>query len=109
MSLKRLALTIKKLSPSNKRMLYYTALIAVAIFGYQYMVKDMTNQSPIAWVLKSNITLNLILLVFGWGVVSDNLAKDKKWGKTKSWVVFLIGLFVIMVTLRLAGMSTIFG
>lgn len=101
--------TIKRLSPSNKRLIYYIVPIIIALFGYQYIVKTMSNQSPVSIILESNITLNLILLVFGWGVVSDNIAKDKKWARSKSWFVFLIGLFLIMVMLRLSGSKTIFG
>ena len=59
-------------------------------------------------VTKTNMTLNFLLLFFFYGVLCDRLTK--KMSKRKGWVIWGIGLVILMLFFRFAGgYETIFG
>ena len=105
MNLRSIALITRKWLALNS-----TAVMLVLTLAAIYPTyKVLTNQSPIAVVSLNQVTLNLVILWGLWGWYSEALGKQKQWSKRKSWTVFVIGMVLIMVALRLGGMESAFG
>lgn len=86
----------------------YVILPAVVFFSYPLVRDIMISQEGTFWAVISGVTLNIILLYFIWGVLSDKLTKGKS--KRYSWTVFFIGIFVLTLIFRfVGGLETILG
>ena len=84
------------------------AVIAVVALSYAYMVNALTAVSSVFTAVEGGVTVNLILLYFFWGVMSDRIGKGRS--RAFGWVVFCIGLAAITLTMRFAGgMHTLLG
>lgn len=78
--------------------------IPAYIYARQIMITNLTW----AYVTRSNITLNFVLFLFLWGVISTRLTKTKK--QVIQWGVFVGGLTVIILFFKfIGGYQTIFG
>lgn len=86
---------------------YLTAALACTA-AYYPVRAVMTDQSTSYMALTSDVTVNLILILFFWGVTSDRLTKS--WPKWKGWALFFVGMAVLILFFRLVGdVRTIFG
>jgi len=83
-------------------------LIAGAIISYIPAKNIMTDESPYFYVVMSNITLNFVLFIFLWGIVSDKITKGKS--RRYSWIFWGIGMIAIVMFFKfVGGFPTIFG
>jgi hypothetical protein len=92
--------------------LWIVIYIAVGLgIGFCYLParEHMASQTAWAWIIKSNITFNFILIFFIWGLLCDKISKEKGWktnGK-RSWIMFFIGIVLLVFVFRfLGGMPT---
>lgn len=100
---------IKRLWVLNNHAFIYITTIVLAVVSASSIHSVMIEQSPIAYISVSNITLNFILLLGFWGYFTEWYAKKKKWGKKKSMVFWAVSTLIVFVLFRLCGMETIFG
>lgn len=85
-------------------------VMALLVLLAMIPVYNVVTQQDAVYVVSANqVTLNLVILWGLWGWYSDVLGKQKQWSKRKSWTVFIIGMVIIMVALRLGGMESAFG
>lgn len=109
MNLQTTARSIKKLFQSSS--FWYPFGILSVLASLPIMVRTMSNQSPIAMVNASPITLNMVILWGAWGFLSDAIGNKRGWGKNslKTWGLFLVGLAIIFGVMRLSGIETRWG
>jgi len=95
---------------TNKRWaLVYIAVGLGVGFSYLPARTHMASQWAWTWIVKSNVTLNFILIFFIWGLLTDKISKDRGWSTSgkKSWGLFLVGIvFLIFVFKYLGGYPT---
>jgi uncharacterized membrane protein YcjF (UPF0283 family) len=77
-------------------------ILAVAT-GLTYLIaRDMMiTTRPWLYVVQSNVTLNFVLFLFGWGVTSEQLTKGKT--RRAQWIVFGIGMIAIILFFKFVG------
>lgn len=86
----------------------YSLLILTTVSGYWFVREVMTDQQTWFLAMKSNITLNFVLLFFFYGILCDRLTK--KVSKKKAWMVWGGGLLILLLFFRfVGGYETIFG
>lgn len=85
----------------------YCIIVAGVVFAYGPTKELMIRQDAWVQIVRSAMSVNLFLFLFMWGVVSERVTKGMP--RKKGWIVWGIGLAVIIGTLRLAGLPTIFG
>jgi len=99
---------IKEIARKDRYILLYYALVAVLIGICYFPAREiMIRQTAWIEVMKSNVTLNFVLFFLLFGVVCDKLTKGMP--KRKAWLIWGIGLLVLIILFRSAGMDTIFG
>ena len=79
----------------------YTVAGAAAILFYVPAREHMIVQDAWVWIIKSNVTFNFILFFFLWGMLSDKMTK--KLAKWKGWLVWGIGLIIIVLAFHFLG------
>ena len=62
---------------------------------------NMITQNTWLYIIESNITLNFVLFLFMWGVVSDRITKGKP--RKVQWIVFGVGMIAIILFFRFVG------
>ena len=88
--------------------LAYVTIGCLMIPAYWYGRDTMLWFDSYVTITKTNMTLNFLLLFFFYGVLCDRLTK--KMSKRKGWIIWLIGLVLIMILFRfVGGYATIFG
>jgi hypothetical protein len=86
----------------------YSLIIVTAASGYWFVRSVMIDQQTWFVVLKSNITLNFVLLFFLYGVLCDKITK--RVSKKKAWMVWGAGLLILLLFFRfVGGYETVFG
>ena len=90
---------------NKKWALVYVAVGLGVAFSYIPARTHMISQWAWTWIIKSNITINFILIFFIWGMLSDRISKDKGWSTTgrKSWLLFFVGIAVLIFVFRALG------
>lgn len=88
---------------SIKQKLIYLVLFILTIPSYIYARSILLNQDTFYTTHIGGFTMNMLLLMFLWGVYSE-----KTWKGKKGWIIFALGLGVIMTVLSLAGVETRF-
>ena len=85
----------------------YSLLAIGAIASYPSAHKIIIDQSCMFISVISNVTLNLILVFFMWGVIADRLTK--RYPKWIGWTVWGIGMVCMILFLaKGAGIETRF-
>jgi len=86
-----------------KWLVLFPIVAGLTVFAYPYARAIMIKQETSFTAVLSNIpgTLNFILLFFLWGLMSDKLTK--RMSKRKGWLVFLAGIFVLILFFQLVG------
>lgn len=86
----------------------YIVIAIVAGLSYLPAREVMKLQTAWVWVIKSDITLNFVVLFFLYGYLCDKFTKG--WSKKRAWLVWGIGLAVLIFIFRFLGnMPTIWG
>lgn len=88
--------------------LVFAVVAILAVVSYQPARELMTMQY--AWIIvkKSAITVNLMLLLFLWGVTADRVTKNR--ARWKGWMLWGLGFAAIIVAYSVIGQyDTIFG
>lgn len=99
----------KSLAESKLFLPVVFGIVAIlSVLAYMPAREVMTFSKPYFYITKSNITLNFVLFLFLWGVVSDWITRRRtKWVQ---WLVFAGGLVVLILFFRfVGGFPTIFG
>lgn len=83
---------------------YIVAGVGVGL-SYFPAKAHMIAQDAWIWVVKSNVTVNFILLFFIWGMLTDRISKDKGWSTNgmKSWGMFFVGIIVLVTIFTVFG------
>ena len=101
---------MKKMASLLNKIPIWAVYIAIAIgvvLSYQLVRATLIVQDIWIFVIKSNVTLNFVLLLFLWGVTADKWTK--KMSKKKGWLIWGIGFLVIIVVYKfIGGYETIF-
>lgn len=85
----------------------YILLIVGIALSYIPAKSVMILQTAWIWIMSSTVTLNFVILFFLYGLVCDKYTKNMS--KRKAWIIWIVGMLVLVVLLRILGMSTIFG
>jgi hypothetical protein len=87
--------------------LYIWYIIAGVATGIAYLPAraHMIAQNAWLWVIQSNVTLNFVLIFFIWGMLTDRISKDRGWktSSLKSWMLFFIGIAVLITIFSVIG------
>lgn len=86
------------------------AITALASAGLYYSARHEMTFFNTQWlrVIKSPLTVNLVLFLFGFGVLADRWTK--KMPKWKGWLIWGAGMLVIILIFRfIGGNKTTFG
>lgn len=87
--------------------LYVLVAIVAGLF-YLSAREIMKVQTAWVWVVRSDITLNFVVLFFLYGLLCDRYTKGQS--KKKSWVIWGGGLAILVLAFKFLGdMPTIFG
>ena len=103
---------MKSIANTSKKwlLLNHEPIVAALVLLAMIPVYNLVTQQDAVYRVSANqVTLNLVILWGLWGWYSEALGKQKQWSKRKSWGVFVLGMVVIMVALRLGGMESAFG
>lgn len=84
-------------------------LTALMIPSYIWMRQTLISQATSYRAIISDFNINMVILLGLWGWWAEKLEKRKKWSKRKGWIVWGVGMVVLMTVLRLGGSATIFG
>ena len=86
------------------------ALVYIAVglgIGFSYIPArtHMISQWAWTWIVKSNVTLNFILIFFIWGLLCDKISKERGWSTSgsKSWLLFLVGIIALIFIFKVLG------
>ena len=105
-------MNLKSIANTSKKwlLLHHELIVAGLVLLAMIPVYNVVAKQPAVYEVSANqITLNLVILWGLWGWYSEALGKQKQWSKRKSWTIFVIGMVIIMVALRLGGMESAFG
>jgi hypothetical protein len=97
------------------KMLWVFIISIGVIVSYNYAVDIMKTQIIADRVSISNVTFNLILLYFIWGMMADKISKRKGWDehkntKWKGYALAVFGCIMLGMFFRfVGGYETIFG
>jgi peptidoglycan/LPS O-acetylase OafA/YrhL len=79
----------------------FVAVGVLTVLGYQPAREVMISQYTWIIIQKSPVTVNLMLLLFLWGVSVDRMGKNKpRW---KGWALWAVGFVVIIVVYSVVG------
>ena len=95
---------------SNKAFLPVLFIALATSCGLSYLSARSIMVAGNTWlyIVESNVTLNFVLFLFMWGLMSDRITKGKS--KTTQWAVTLLGILALFAFFRfVAGYETIFG
>jgi len=91
---------------TNKRWaLVYIAVGSGVAFSYIPARTHMASQWAWTWIIKSNVTLNFILIFFIWGILCDKLSKERGWSTSgrRSWLLFALGIVLLIFVFKYLG------
>lgn len=97
-----------KTTITRYRWLVWPIIPVLVVIGYIWCRPLLISQDTQYYANISPITLNFALFLFMYGVVTDRATKKmKRW---KSWLLWGIGLILILLFFRfVGGYETIFG
>ena len=87
----------------HKWIAFYLIAGLLTIAAYPFARSIMIKQETSFIAVLSNVpgTLNFILLFFLWGLMSDKMTK--KMSRRNGWIVFFIGIFVLITFFQQVG------
>ncbi|MDG6912645.1 MAG: hypothetical protein JRN35_06130 [Nitrososphaerota archaeon] len=87
---------------------WYLAILAGGAAAYPFVRGIMIDQRVWFRAIQSNVTLNFILFLFFYGVLSEKMTKRmKRW---QSWLVWGVGMVLIVLFFRfIGGWKTVLG
>jgi len=100
--------TLRQVRDTIKRRMHiisYTVLFIGLCIWYIPSINIMRNQDAWLYVIKSDITINFLLLFYLWGHFSDVYCKKKGWTlkDKRGWLVWGAGLILLILFFNIVG------
>lgn len=85
----------------------YILILVAVVLVYVPTREIMIAQTAWIRIIKSDLTLNVFLLLFMWGLLIDKLTK--KMSRRKGWIIWGVGTILLILFFRfVGGFETIF-
>jgi hypothetical protein len=92
--------------------IWYACLTVITVLLYKPGVEILSEQEPSGYYIKSNITLNFIILFYIAGVMVDKYSKARwkeKKDNWKGWVLLIVVMYAMVLFFKyVGGYETIF-